>query len=321
VIESIAENKNYTISGNIRTGLLDYPGPSPATIRTAGNSHLHIASRISGPGDIVLRGHKTGSVTTSQAYLHLEGDNIDFSGKFSVVNALNPATARSFVFASSAANLGGAMQTFTADGIKLSDGSELVPTATFALNEPTRGLYIDGSGVINVTNETDVFTVGTTITYAGTLEKKGRGTLKLASAPSVVGGTSPTLSVTEGRVAATDVEAFKEIDVAVAEGAGLTVPWGGDGIDLTKAASFTWSGDALNVQIDMGGANAAAGDLEVPLLTVASGDAGTYLSALHVSLANAPKGLRVKELATVSAGDGVTLQAKVGRIGFVMVVK
>ncbi len=144
------------------------------------NGALVIASALTGAGPATY----VGQATT------LTGSNTAYTGKTCVGDG-NTGT----LIIDSPARLGTAPATLVSDQLVFNRGT-LQNTATFALNEATRGILIDLSGAtfnvatgttLTVTSPLSSPNLGTGI-YAGTIRKRGPGTLVLGGATSGFNG-------------------------------------------------------------------------------------------------------------------------------------
>ena len=193
---------------------------------------VDIQSELRGSGSLSL----TTTTSTSDAWGNasptyiLGGTNTAFSGKLQISN-VTPPTYRTTLKVSDGRNLGGAMAEFTYDGIELKAGSRLTATASLELSEPTRGLFVNGSGRINVPEATDEMKTCTQLTMAGTLVKEGAGVLALggtcrftaAQDATPIAGTN-VLEVAGGRIKALSKDAFNGLAITFASDTGLEVP-------------------------------------------------------------------------------------------------
>ena len=207
--------------------------PNYALFYGGNNNSLDIQSEIRGDNGLSLSTHSNSDAypgNGSPTFI-LSGTNTSFSGKIRVSNA-TPPTYMTTLKVSDGRNLGGAMAAFTYDSIELKAGSRLTATASLELAEPTRGLFVNGSGRISVPEATDEMKTCAQLTMAGTLVKEGAGVLALggpacrftaAQDATPIAGTN-VLEVAGGRIKALSKDAFNGLAIAFASGTGLEVP-------------------------------------------------------------------------------------------------
>lgn len=213
-------------------------------------------------------------------------------------------------------SLGGARESFDYRSLWLkTTGSFLSPLETMTLDAANRGIYVQAGG-FDVPEDV-VLTVAETVRLAGTLVKKGAGTLRIAGgisfgasgSASPSDGTDNLLRVEEGYVSATGSGTSANLRVTFADGAGIEVNPSATG----EAAAY---GLRLPLGVTAEGALAltlAPGSTvedgaKIPILTVPTPPDGTLLSKLEAS-AESPalkiRGLRAG-IEADNPGEGVT---------------
>lgn len=194
------------------------------TFKCCDNYQTEIYAAFTGDGTAVFQG--TGG--NPRYLLHLLGDNSAFAGKFALSNVANhPATNLTVRIADSKA-LGGALSAFAYDGISISRWSILRASSSVALDEPTRGLYVEGDAIIQVDNATNNFHLASQTTLAGQLVKQGAGTLVLGGALKFTSAQLATplegtnvLTVSAGRIRPASKDGANGLAIAFAAKTGL----------------------------------------------------------------------------------------------------
>ena len=202
-----------------------------------------------GEGDLTL---SCKTLSTNPSYV--TGDNSLLKGKVVVSHADSPSgvseSARLEVGLGS--SLGGAMDAFTADGIKITKYSIVRPQQTMALNAANRGVTIDGYGGFDV-GDGKVLTIANPVALtgeSGSLIKMGAGSLKLDGAVTRVG--SNTIAIDEGWLMVPGEDVATAADVAFAAGTGLEVDVeavSANGLKLTGSAALTFADSKLKVRL------------------------------------------------------------------------
>ena len=281
-------------------------------IQVYGNLVWTCDAAVTGPG--VLRfianasgGKPAGTIVLSRAsdkfYGRIEVSATSWDGtKLS-------STVNECVMVSDARQLGGALDAFAADALKLENWGTLEATDDVDFSTANRGVTVGNYGQVRVASG-KTLTVGNTVTYAaaGELHKAGTGTLAFGAAADA--GTGARLVVDAGAVQANVAAAFAGVDLSFANGTALIVDttkdFGEKGVDL--------SGATTSVKVQLGfAADETEHELSAyPLCTVPEG--------VTVTVAR-PKRHFVK-LTTKSNGDGtVTYLADVGLSGLAIILR
>lgn len=231
-----------------------------------------------------LRG--TGNLTLSCSGLstkpsYVTGDNSYLKGKVTIRTGSDPAGINESprIEVALASSLGGAMDAFATDGIKITKYSIVRPQQTMTLDAVNRGITIDGFGGFEVL-ENNVLTLANPVrlssTADGALIKMGKGSLALNGAVTCACTGTDMISVMEGwlRVNASGLE---DARVEFAAGAGLeidvqNVAAGGLTVIGTDALSFADAKLAVRFA-NTDAAEAAGVAFTVPICTV-SADSG-----------------------------------------------
>ena len=220
-----------TITGGV-IDVLDYGGD----VRFQGkhNETMTIDSEIRGNGGIAFSVWSDSDWKDYRATLVLKGTNTAFSGKMRLfsnsANMLPEKTDRlTKLVVHDGRSLGGACATTNYNALALTTNTMLSVQATTAITEPTRGVFVEGhGGAIEVPTATDTFTIGSSTTFAGTLYKKGAGTLALGGTAAFtsdlldtpIAGTN-VLRVTEGWLRPTTKGCADGLAIVFSEGTGL----------------------------------------------------------------------------------------------------
>ena len=214
-------------------------------------------------------------LSTNPSYV--TGDNSQLKGKVVVTHQSSPSdvseSARFEVALGS--SLGGAMDAFTADGIKITKYSIVRPQQTMALDAANRGVTIDGYGGFEVAAG-QMLTIANPVALAGdsgSLIKMGAGSLKLDGAVTRAGAN--TIAVNEGWLRSPSEDVAIAADVAFAAGAGLEIDVesiSANGLKLTGSAALSFADPKLKVRfVNTAAREAAHADFSVALCTVPSG--------------------------------------------------
>lgn len=260
------------------------------------NGTATIASEISGSGDLWLRILSPNATGSPWAYYTLTGLNTNFSGRVVVnmqeTNATYPNLSRcNTLKISDKRNLGGTCGSFTYDALHLAHMSKLNPLVDgIVLDEPTRGIYIDGCGRFNV--EADrTLTIKQPITYNGTMRKEGAGLLAVGGRARFTladadDGSGPTadknvFEVVAGSVQVLSTNALDGVAVSFAEGTQLVIDPSADDPDVVKygfcsiveGGGITLPEDGLTFAVKAGSENAVEPGDTCAIVTVPTAEA------------------------------------------------
>jgi hypothetical protein len=200
---------------NNRNQLYIYPGH---------NGYIRIDSDISGNGNIepVI----SGSTLNTHCYTELSGDNSKWTGKLKLFKRPTDIDSYSCFLFREAKNMGGPLSAFTWDALNLGDTGRLRPLQNVTLDEPTRGMCVEGAYCKVEVNEGIDFTFKQRISYKGILTKIGEGTFALGGGRPLFAGSetlppmegSNLLSIAEGSFTPLSSDAFDGVSVSFAEG-------------------------------------------------------------------------------------------------------
>ena len=180
---------------------------------------LTVANVISGTGPLRI---------TGEGNVRLAGANT-FTGQTLLTGGTLLLDGESF--------LGPAPASFTANQLTF-DGGTLRSTATFALDDPTRGLTFAAAGGTIAPDPGTTLTLATPVTGPGVLIKQGDGTLRLAATDNRTGATR----IERGVMAIAPGGALSASpQISVATGAALDV--GTAGYTLGAGQTLTGSGE------------------------------------------------------------------------------
>lgn len=231
--------------------------------RVSGSNRFYLQSNLSGPGDIVVtldneRIKEKGSACCGT--LSLGGDNSSYAGRFLVgwgksavenVEGLTNLTLR----ATSSTSLGGALDAFTFDAVKIADTCTLtiVSNSTFAAEN--RGWCLLDGSTVNV-DASVTAAMREAVTFGGAVVKTGAGTLILGGSAKHYDGENDaavdtpngaSFRVAEGGFGATSSNALSGVSVTFAAGTKLLALPETDGLVLGSAPTF--EGGTLPVEI------------------------------------------------------------------------
>ena len=236
----------------------------------------------------------------------LDGDNSAYAGRFGVmhVNANRTMTLQ----VSSANNLGGALDGYLKDAIKVGNCGILEATESFKLEEPTRGLYVDNGGTVKV-DETKTMSVASPMMLKGAVTKSGPGTLDLCGTVTPEGTSAPVMTVSEGTLRVSAGATFSGCEVVFGDGASLGVD--GDstdaeylakGVDLANLTLTT--GDSLLVKVES--AQSSRPERMVALVTDTTDKAAALAAKIVAKLVLADGRARRCAVSCVPNADGMT---------------
>lgn len=287
-IASSADATNDTqVSGN------------PAKLMASTTQTLLVDSEILGTGDLRLAPYYYRNYEgTNSTTITLTGDNSRFTGRLKVSSDfgtfIDDPVSCVVAFTRPEA-LGGPIPQFRSEGIRLDMKAYLQPLASMTYETPNRFVRNASTDAGFLIGEGIDFTFKGTLAYTGVMHKRGAGTLLLGGS-TIVGtpswnawndqpGKRAVWSVEEGAIKPISLDTFKQLKLVFGEAGmlaidvnpadagvkelGLFTPYGGgdhDGKDPEGA--IVLQGDRLTVRID--GADPAASDFTLPLLTVAN---------------------------------------------------
>ena len=218
-------------------------------------------------------------LSTNPSYI--TSTNSQFKGKVVVTHQGSPSdvTESTRIEVGHGESLGGAMDAFTADGIKITKYSIVRPQQTMALNAANRGVTIDGFGGFDV-GEGKVLTIANPVALAGasgSLIKMGAGSLKIDGVVTREGANS--IAVNEGWLRAPGEDVSTAADVSFAAGTGLEIDVASvsaNGLNLTGTAALTFADAKLKVRFaNTAEVESAGQDFSVAICTVPSGSSLT----------------------------------------------
>ena len=201
------------------------------TVQT--NGYLELNGPLSGSGNIAMKGNSTYG---SNGKVWLNGDNSNFKGKIilSVGNATpNDTGIFQTLYVASGNNLGGALDEFAYDALKLEAYGLLAVTNSALVTLESglnRGLYVNDVGRIRA-EEGQTLRIDWPVTLNGTLRKEGEGDLLLGgealfTPDGGVPSTTPTadaniVRVKAGGIGAASAEALDGMALQFEQGAKL----------------------------------------------------------------------------------------------------
>ena len=258
------------------------------------------------------------TLSTNPSYV--TGDNSQLKGKVVVTHADSPSgvseSARLEVALGS--SLGGAMDAFTADGIKITKYSIVRPQQTMALNAANRGVTIDGYGGFDV-GEGKVLTIANPVALtgeSGSLIKMGAGTILLDGGVSCEGAN--TVAVDGGRLRAPSASGgkFDGATVAFAAGTGLEIDVENVFSNGVEAAAITFADAKLAVRFANTEAMSAEGRTRrIPICTVPS---SSSLTEDSFACAKPCSGFAAKVEQEVLGDGSLRFVARCNKLGFVL---
>ena len=180
-------------------------GSEKVDVKMSVGRYIRIESEISGRGRIDVHGYWENQKLAKQVgWVELAGLNTNWLGctrvwcdtKVDSATDVDMPSMANFpkLVVNDPRNLGGSFTNFVYNALQLECYAQLWPRSTMALDDATRGIYVNGTGRFLVSNVT--FTVKERITYNGELIKEGPGRLRLGGSLdplfSASGATTPT---------------------------------------------------------------------------------------------------------------------------------
>ena len=259
-------------TGRIRIRNDGYTGGSEKIeVKASSGRYIRIDSEISGRGRIDVFGVYEAQTYAGQVgWVEFAGLNTNWLGCVKVSCATKVDTARNVNMPSMAncekfvitdpRNLGAPFSSFVYNALQLECYSQLWPRSTMTLDDPTRGIYVNGVGRFLVSNVT--FTVKERITYNGELIKEGPGRLRLGGSLdplfSASGATTPTVDKNKFTVMGGELE---PLNACVFNGVAIT--FSNDTAVVLSPQENTTAGVGLYGMLNLNG-----GSISVPEGTV-----------------------------------------------------
>lgn len=252
------------------------------------------------------------------------GDNSLLKGKVVVTHQGSPAgtneSARLEV--AQASSLGGAMDAFAADGIKITKYSIVRPQQTMTLEAVNRGITIDGYGGFEVAADR-VLTIANPVLLAGAsgeLIKTGAGSLKIDGNVTREGANA--IAVREGWLCAPSEDVSTAADVSFASGTGLEIDVESvseNGLYLTGSAALSFADAKLPVRFtNTVAAEAARKSFSVAICTLPP---GTTLMEGSFDCGKPCKGFALSVVRNVLDGGYVRFLADFTHKGLAIIIR
>lgn len=296
-------------------------GNGQSYFRIYGNRLYVVNAPLAGAGRLtVFNNSSSGSPAGTIVF---RGDNSGFTGRIRLSGAArNDVYTTNTLLVEDGTQLGGALDSFADDALELCYGSTIAATNDAVFATTNRGLYVNGSGKVDVAADA-LFTLGCDITYSdgATFAKTGAGTLALAGNPRLDGAT-PKLDVQNGCIKAMSTNALNGVAVTFADGAYLLV----DPVATGDVAAFgavdlsaTPFGGALPVAFDL---PALAGNQRYRYSGVAVCTVADAAKAAALTLEAKKIQRHSVSFSTRANADGtVTVVADINAKGLVLVIR
>lgn len=300
-----------------------YPGDTPVRFTGWSNKRHVIAGELAGAGDLKLTVHDNAFTSNTGIDMELRGINTGFSGNISVVSKDGQYVEGtdgitdfcSTLYINDGRNLGGVYGGTNAwKALELAGHSRLHVLDDVTIDEPTRGVYINGSARMIVPDGLSL-DIRENLTFGGVLTKLGGGMLTLGGAARFSDGGEPTdvpagdgnaLLVKEGSLRIMGTNAINGVAVNFAEGTELVVDPTAEGDLAEYGALCTGTGSALScdgesiaVRLEEGLTPPETGDTPIAICTVPASAA----ASLKFSAPRRYAG-RLVETSTRSNADG-----------------
>ena len=219
-------------------------------------------------------------------------------------------------------HLGGAMESFTFDGVKISEDCTLLIADTTTFDAANRGwCFMDGS-TVNISADATA-TVNETVTFGGASVKKGAGTLVLGGAAKFYDAENDaaidtpngaSFRIAGGGLGATSATALQGVGLTFAAGTKLVAYPDTDGLSLSSAP--TLEGGTLPVEIEIQDpASFSSGT--VNLITLPS---SVPFDAASLSVSR-PKGCRLGAVTAKTVGDSTVYCATLSKAALVVTIQ
>ncbi len=271
---------------------------------------MEIAATLRGACDVRV------TSGTGAGVIRFSGDNSAYTGGW----LLDGSRGNSEFRITRPTALGGALAAFRADALVLTNGVAFIPEGSMTIDEATRGITVRGTAAeIDVEND-DRVTLGSRLTFDGTLVKGGSGTLVLSNDVDVTSGRA-ALTVAAGSVCPKTAGALT----------GVTLSCGQDGAFLydvpeSEATGFGETGlvdpilvNGSTFRMTLSLDERPTKRLYVPVCTLAADKVAAFKAAFQYVHTTSDTGCRLIER---PAGEGcVTLVAEVGPTGMIIIVK
>ena len=229
-----------------------------------------IEAEVRGTGSLTL---SCRGLSTNPSYI--TSTNSQFKGKVDVTHQGSPSdvTESARIEVGHGESLGGAMDAFTADGIKITKYSIVRPQQTMTLNAVNRGVTIDGFGGFDVGAD-KMLTIANPVALTGAngaLVKMGAGTLALDGGVSCEGENAVSIAAGWLRSPSASGAKFDGATVDFAAGAGLEIDVENVFSNGVEAAAITFADAKLAVRFSNTGVMTAEGATRrIPICTVPS---------------------------------------------------
>lgn len=260
-----------------------------------------------------LRGNCDARVTSStgSGVLRLTGDNSAFTGGW----LLDGARGQSEFRITDPAALGGALTAFRADALVLTNNVAFIPEGTMVLGETTRGITIRGSAAKVIVENDDCVTLGSQLTFDGTLVKGGSGTLALKGTPIVAAAGTGALQVETGSVKPLSATALAGVTLSF--GSAGTMLYEADGSTPALVNPILAQGSTFNMTVGLTAVPTSA--ISIPVCELPLAQAAKFKSAFRFVKPVPGVGCRLEE---VPADDGrVRIVARIARWGLLVIFR
>ena len=298
-----AEGKNGSPWPNYFWGNVAIADGSRLSFRCYSGKCMAIAANISGGGDLdAFSCYQWGDVSVP---IGLFGDNSQLSGRIQVSKRTSSglgANSAAQLYFREASALGGAMRSFTYNGLDLGDGAELRPMVTTTMSAENRGIYCHDSGQTDIVVPGNVaFACMQTFTLGNKLRKCGSGAL-------VLGGDRPSFGTYGNFTPSGDENRLEVLGgtlqlVSTNAVRGLTLAMVGTGTSLIVAP-------AADISDGFGKYGFVNTDTETPF-ELSEGKLAVGFSDPEGLLSGDVRTARATAICTVSAAGAATIRGKI----------
>ena len=298
--------------------------------RPWGDSCFHLNSNLFGSGDIAVTLDVYMLKTTTDpdpagcGTLSLGGTNTAYKGRFLVgcgrAASDDEGLTNLTLQATSAASLGGELEEFTFDAVKIADTCKLKISDDAAFTAANRGWCLMDGATVEV-DAGKTATMGGAVTFGGATVKSGAGALVLGGSAKFYDSANDaatetadgeSLRIAAGEIGATSADALAGVSLTFAAGAGIVAMPETSGLVLSSAPAV--EGDSLPVRVVL---NNGAGSGTVDLLTLPSSVA---FDSSKFAVARV-RGYAFSAVQTRTEGDKTIYFATFGKGGVAIIIR
>ena len=298
--------------------------------RVCGSNRFWLYSNLSGSGDIAVTLDAAKILEKGGGWcgtLDVRGTNTAYTGRFLVGcgrGALDTGEDLTNVTlrASAGMHLGGAMESFTFDGVKKSEDCTLLIADTATFDAANRDWCLMDGSTVNISADKTA-TVNETVTFGGASVKTGAGTLVFGGSAkfyddendaAIDTPNGASFRIAAGGLGVTSAAALQGVGLTFAAGTKLVAYPDTDGLALSSAPTF--EGGTLPVEIVVPDSDSFSSGT-VNLLTLPS---SVPFDAASLSVSR-PKGCRLGAVTAKTVGDSTVYCATISKAALIVVIQ